>query len=541
MSRAWSKAMDWRCLPRIGLATVFVLLAACTGGQVRPDVVKESSHAVTPADDTPIAASVQPVEEALAPGQSGFRLLTLNTNALLSRIVLAEKARQSIDLQTYIFEDDDTGRLVAQALLKAADRGVRVRLLVDDITKSDESALLFDALEAHENIEVRLFNPFRSRSPGAFSKVAQMLVEFRRLNRRMHNKSFIVDNQVAIVGGRNIADDYFDASDESNYRDLDLLAVGPVVKQASRAFDRYWNDEATLPASAWQKAKTAPADLEKARQAIASKVRKFADSDYAQVALEEMPNGPTADRAGKWFWGDAVMAADQPEKIEAPVDGDAPESPELLIAPKVKELMFGAKSELLLLTPYFVPSKDDRAELIGLARRKVEVKIATNSLASTDQPAVHSAYGPMRKELLAGGVQLYELKPRAGVAQTSAQDRSSDVSLHAKSFVVDARVVFVGSMNMDRRSALLNTEQGIVVDSPALAKAVAQYFATVTQPANAWRLSLEDKGGDGGGGQVLWTGEEGGESKTYDHEPDVGPLKRGEVLLFKLLPIDGLL
>jgi putative cardiolipin synthase len=369
-----------------------------------------------------------------------------------------------------------------------------------------------------------------------------MLIEFRRLNRRMHNKSFIVDNQVAIVGGRNIADDYFDANDENNYRDLDLLAVGPVVKQASHAFDRYWNDEATMPASAWQKAKSTPEDLAKARQQIASKVRKFADSDYAQVALAEMPDGPTADRAGQWFWGDAVMTADQPEKIEAPAEGEGESaSPELMIAPRVKEAMFGAKSELLLLTPYFVPSKQDRESLVALAQRKVEVKIATNSLASTDQPAVHSAYGPMRKELLAGGVQLYELKKRAGVAQTAAQGTSGGVSLHAKSFVVDGRIVFVGSMNMDRRSALLNTEQGIVVDSPALAKAVAQYFAAVTQPANAWRLTLEDKGGDGGGGQILWVSEEGGKPTTVDHEPDVGALKRGEVLLFKLLPLDGLL
>jgi putative cardiolipin synthase len=533
--------MDWRFLPRMGAASLLVLLGACTGGQVRPDVVKTPSEAVVPATDTPIAASVQPVEAALEPGQSGFRLLTLNTNALLSRVVLAEKARQSIDLQTYIFENDDTGRLVAQALLKAADRGVRVRLLVDDITKSDESARLFEALEAHENIEVRVFNPFRSRMPGIVSKAAQMLIEFRRLNRRMHNKSFIVDNQVAIVGGRNIADDYFDAHEQNNYRDLDLLAVGPVVKQASRAFDTYWNDEATMPASAWQTSKSQPADLEKARQDIASKVRKFAESDFAQVALEEMPNGPTADRAGHWFWGDAVLTADQPEKIEAQVESEESASPELMIAPKVKELMFGAKSELLALSPYFLPGKEDRASLVAMAQRKVEVKIATNSLASTDQPAVHSAYGPMRKELLAGGVQLYELKPRAGVAQTNAQDSDSGVSLHAKAFVVDGRVVFVGSMNMDRRSALLNTEQGIVVDSPALAKAVAQYFATVTQPANAWRLALEDKGGDSGPGQVLWVDEEGGKPRTLDHEPEVGPLKRGEVLLFKLLPIDGLL
>jgi len=530
--------MDSRILPRMGAALLVVLLSACgAGSNVRSDAVKTHSEAVTPSAHTAIAQSVAPVEAALAPGQSGFRLLTLNTNALLSRVVLADKAHQSIDLQTYIYENDDTGRLVAQALLKAADRGVRVRLLVDDITKGEDSLRLFEALEAHENIEVRVFNPFNSRSPGTLSKAAQMLMDFRRLNRRMHNKSFIVDNRVAIIGGRNIADDYFDASDTNNYRDLDLLAVGPVVPAASQAFDRYWNDEATLPASAWKGANDSPADLEKVRADISTKVRKFADSDFAQVALEEMPNGPTADRAGDWFWGPAVMAADSPEKVEPASDN----TPELAIAPKGKELLFGRKSELLLLTPYFVPSKPDRDALVALAQHKVAVKIATNSLASSDQPPVHSAYGPTRKELLAGGVQLYELKPRAEVTQTHAQKRSTGVSLHAKSFVVDGRFVFVGSMNLDTRSSLLNTEQGIVVDSPALAQAVAQFFATVTQPANAWRLALEDKGGDGGGGQLLWLDEVDGKPRTTDHEPEAGPLLRAEVILLKLLPIDGML
>jgi len=426
---------------------------------------------------------------------------------------------------------------MAQALLKAADRGVRVRILVDDMTKGADSQRLLEALEGHENIEVRWFNAFNSRDPGALSKAAQMLLDFRRLNRRMHNKSFIVDNRVAIVGGRNIGDDYFDASGENNFRDLDLLAVGPVVRAASGAFDGYWNDQATFPAAKWQGAKTAPADLQKMRGEIESGVRKFADSEYAQAAAQELPDGPTADRAGEWFWGNAILAADQPEKVQP--DGD--EHPELLIAPKVKELMFGAKSEMLLLTPYFVPSKDDRAALVSMAGRGVAVKVATNSLASSDQPAVHSAYGPMRKELLGGGVQLYEIKPRAGVQQTAAQDPHKGVTLHAKSFVVDGRFTFVGSMNLDQRSANLNTEQGIVVDSPALAKAVAQYFATVTLPANSWRLAQEDKGGDGGGGQILWIDEKDGKPRTTDHEPDVGPLRRTEVMLLKLLPIDGML
>ena len=527
--------MDSRFIPSMAAAALLVLLGACSGN-VRPDAVKTPSQAVTPAPGTAIAASVAPVEAALAPDQAGFRLLTKNTNALLSRVVLAEKAQQSIDLQTYIFDNDDTGRLVAEALIKAADRGVRVRLLVDDITKTDDAVRLFEALEAHDKIEVRLFNPFSSHNPGALAKAAQMLLDFRRLNRRMHNKSFIVDNRIAIIGGRNIANDYFDASDENNYRDLDLLAIGPVVQQASQAFDRYWNDDATLPASAWKSAKSTPEDLAKARQEIASRVRKFADSDYAQAALQEMPNGPTADRAGEWFWGNAVMAADQPEKIDA----DAAQ-PELFLSPQVKKLMYGATSELLVISPYFVPSKDDRAALAGLAGKGVQVRVVTNSLASTDQPAVHSAYGPLRKELLAGGVQLYELQPRAGADQNAARQRGANVGLHAKSFVVDSRWVFVGSMNMDRRSAKLNTEQGIVVDSPALAQAVSQYFATLTLPANAWRLALEDKGGDGGGGQILWVGEKDGKPQTLEHEPETGPLKHTEMLLLQLLPIDGML
>jgi putative cardiolipin synthase len=536
MNRNWKPTdMDIRSLRSLGLALLLVLGTACTGN-VRHDVVKEPSTAVTPAAGTPIAKSVAPVEAALDSNQSGFRLLTLNTNALLSRVVLADKSQQSIDLQTYIYENDDTGRLLAQALLKAADRGVRVRVLVDDITKGEESLRLLEALDAHENIEVRWFNPFASRNPSGLSKAAQMLHDFRRLYRRLHNKCYIVDNRVAIVGGRNIADDYFDASGQNNYRDLDLLAVGPVVRAASNAFDLYWNDQATFPAARWASAKTSPADLDKVRGEIGKQVRAFADSDYAQAAAQELPDGPTADRAGDWFWGQAVMAADQPEKIE--VEGG--DHPELLIAPKVKELMFGATSEMLLLTPYFVPSKDDRAALIALASKGVAVKVATNSLASSDQPAVHSAYGPMRKELLAGGVQLYEVKPRAGVQQTTAQDPHKGVTLHAKSFVVDGRYTFVGSMNLDQRSANLNTEQGMVVDSPALAQAVAQYFATVTLPANSWRLAREDKGGDGGG-QILWVDEKDGKPRTTDHEPEVGPLRRTEVLLLKLLPIDGML
>ena len=219
------------------------------------------------------------------------------------------------------------------------------------------------------------------------------------------------------------------------------------------------------------------------------------------------------------------------------------DQPNLRIAPAIRKLITGAQSELLLITPYFVPSDQDALDLITLAKRGVATRVLTNSLASTDQIAVHSAYASRRRALVGGGLELFELKPVAGVTQTAAQlDRPSGVSLHAKSFVVDSRYVFVGSMNMDNRSKLLNTEMGLIVDSPALAKAVAQYFATVTLPANAYRLALQGKDGAAGGdGQLIWITEENGQPKTLTSEPETGLMKKVEVMLFKLLPIDGLL
>lgn len=521
------------------LSVVLVLLlAACSTLRDREDFDKPHSVAVAPAVDTPSTQYIESEQAKHEQHQSGFRLLTLSTNALMSRIAIIDNAGHSLDLQYYIFRNDDTGRLVAQHLLKAADRGVRVRLLLDDITMDDGTTGMFDALDAHENIEVRLFNPFNTHKPTALSKTMQMLVEFRRLNRRMHNKSFIADNKVAIVGGRNIADDYFDADDKNNYRDLDLLAIGPVVQEASRIFDAYWNDKAAFPPTAYHTTRDSKADLAKLRPELDQHVRAFAQSDYAQAVIEELPDGATADRRGQWFWGSAVLIADQPEKIELDED-----QPTLRMGAGMKALIAATKSELLMISPYFVPSEQDEKDLVALAHRGVTTRILTNSLASTDQPAVHAGYSGHRRALLAGGVQLYELKPVAGVKQTRTQYASAPgVSLHAKALVVDGRLVFIGSMNMDQRSKLLNTEMGFVVDSPELAKAVADFFATATLPANAYRLALEAADGSGGGsGQLVWITSDDGKSVTLTKEPEVGLVKRAEVLLFKILPIDSLL
>jgi putative cardiolipin synthase len=511
------------------------LLAACTS--LRGDFSKPVSTALPASVDSQSAQYIDSETNKQALHESGFRLLTLNTNALMSRVVLARKAERSLDLQYYIFSDDATGKLVAQQLLQAADRGVRVRLLLDDITQDDQVPL-FNALDAHDNIEVRLFNPFNTRQPSALSKAAQMLLDFRRLNRRMHNKSFIADNKIAIVGGRNIGDEYFDAGKESNFRDLDLLAIGPVVEQASRSFDSYWNDEAAIPVNAYHAIGNPEKALPELRAKLDKHARTFANSDYAQAAIDDMPNGATADRRGQWFWGEAVLVADQPEKIEV-----GEEEHGLRIGTAVQALMAGAQSEVQLMSPYFVPGKEDVKRLVALAQRGVVTRILTNSLASTDQRAVHSGYAAHRKDLLSGGVELFEMKPWAGVLQTASQlDKDAQVSLHAKSLVVDRRLVFIGSMNMDHRSKLLNTEMGFIVDSPKLAGAVVDFFRTVTLPANAYALALADRDDDGQpSGEILWRTELNGKPLVLDSEPEVGLLEKAEVMLYKMLPIDGLL
>jgi putative cardiolipin synthase len=520
--------MDARSLRLTLAACLVVLVAGCS--TTPPRAAKPVSEAVAPVAQTPATAYVAAEEQTHPDGQSGFRLLTRATNALMSRVALADQAAQSIDLQTYIFNDDATGRLVAGRLLAAADRGVRVRLLVD--AAESPAPALFDALDAHDNVEVRLFNPFGTRDPGRLSTLAQMLREFGRLNRRMHNKAFIVDNRVAIIGGRNIGDEYFDASEGSNFRDLDLLAIGPVVRDASRAFDAYWNDATTVPAVAYGGKHDGVEGLEALRKRLASNARKFVESDYAQAVIAELPHGATEVRPGEWFWGPAELVADQPEKVAMRVD-----EPQLRIGPRLRQVLDAAQSQVVMTTPYFVPGKSDAEELLALVARGVKVSVLTNSLASTDHATVHGAYAERRRGLLEGGVRLFELRPRPEVAPSEAIEGSgADVALHAKSFVVDRRYVFVGSLNMDQRSKLLNTEMGIIVDNPQLAEAVVGYFESATAPASAYEVVIESPGGP-----LRWVTEENGQRVVLTHEPEAGVRRRIKSLLTRLLPVDNLL
>lgn len=511
-----------------------VAVAACSS--LRATFVKTPSLALPPTVDTPSARYINSELDA-HPGLTGMRLLTNNTDALMSRIALIDHARGSIDLQYYLFQNDATGRLVAQRLLAAADRGVRVRMLLDDIGLANENHML-DALDAQKNIQVRLFNPFRTRNPSTLSKIAQFILEGRRLNRRMHNKSLIVDNTVAIIGGRNIGDDYFDASSANNFRDLDLLAIGPVVAAASRAFDEYWNSDATYPVTAFRTTHDPASDLVHLRVALERDARAFAQSDYAQASLTLLPEGASSDRSGEWFWGKAVLLADAPEKIQVEAD-----DPAMRIGAKIKIVVDGAQNQLLLISPYFIPGKHGTEYLSALARRGVEVKALTNSLASTDEPVAEAGYLRNRVALLRGGVQLYELRPAANARQSATvQGTSSGVSLHAKAIVVDGRYVFVGSMNLDPRSRLLNTEMGVLADCPQLAESVARFFAAATTPTDAFHVQLQTSAAHSAAtSHLLWTATDHGKAVRFNRDPGATAARRLQATLFGLLPIEGLL
>ncbi len=519
----------------VRLCVVGALVAASTTcSTLRTDYVKKPTEATKPTVSSPATRKVEAQVDANG-DQSGFRLLVTGPNALMSRIALADKAQHSIDLQYYIYFNDATGRLLSQRLLAAADRGVRVRMLLDDIGIVEEDKLL-DALDAHPNIEVRLFNPFRFRHRSMLSKAGQFLLEGRRLNRRMHNKAYIVDGAQAIVGGRNIGDAYFDVGDEMFFRDLDALIIGPVVRQISTSFDEYWNDDSAFPVKAWSGKDATPEQLAEMRIELGKDAREFNQSAYAEALAWELPEGPSAEQAGGWYWGRARLIADVPEKVDPDEKKDAPR-----IDQKIVPLLIGAKQQILLISPYMIPSDSGVTMLGSMVKRGVEIHILTNSLAATDEPAVHAGYEAHRLDLLQGGVDLYEFRPIDGKEAESSAGTSSGSSLHTKAMVIDHNTVFIGSMNFDPRSRYLNTEMGVVAESPALAAAMEAYFASATKPEKSYHVTLEPVRPGSDRKVVRWRGTTNGKSVEYRHDPDTSIWKRMKVKMMRTLPIEGLL
>ena len=455
------------------------------------------------------------------PGKTGIHPLAEAGDAFATRALLAAAADRSLDVQYYIWHGDQTGWLMLEALWHAAQRGVRVRLLLDDngIAGLDDTLA---TLDAHPSIEVRLYNPFVNRR----SRALGYATDFTRLNRRMHNKSFTADGQATIVGGRNIGNEYFGAGDAVLFQDLDVVAVGAAVSHVSEAFDLYWNSASAYPAALLleppgpQATARLEADFAAARTDPASVgyMKALAVTPFVQQLL-----------AGRLAleWTDARVLRDDPAKTL-----DTAGRTELLLFTELLRTTQSPQKSFDLVSPYFVPGKEGAAALGAIAQSGVAVRVLTNSLAATDVGAVHAGYAKRRQDLLRAGVRLYELKPTAAKDEPRPQRTggSSSASLHAKTFALDRSRVFVGSFNFDQRSAHLNTEMGLMIDSPVLGRHFADSLDTHL-PRTAYEVRLTRDG------EIEWL--EGQE--RHDSEPGVGPLRRAWIQFLQVLPIDWLL
>lgn len=484
----------------------------------RPTITEASSAAV-PSDS--LLQRALAAEVHAHPGLSGIQFLADGRDAFVARAVLTDLAEHSIDAQYYIWRADTAGRLLLQGLRRAADRGVRVRLLLDDNNTTGMDPVLM-ALDAHPNIQVRLFNPLMHRR----FRLLDYVSDFSRTNRRMHNKSFTVDRQITVVGGRNVGNEYFGAGDGVMFADLDVTAVGAVVADVSADFERYWRSESTYPIQSIASEATEKIDVG----------TQAADDEATQVYLKVLQASPLAKQLRTapvvHEWAPTQLVSDDPIK------GLGRASREQTVLGRLREVMDDAKRSLIIVSPYFVPTQVGADALLALSQRRVSVSVLTNALSATDVAAVHSGYAKYRESLLEGGVRLFELKPSATldparVGKGWIGGSSSGASLHAKSFAVDGHRLFVGSFNMDPRSAALNTEMGLLIDSPVLAQRLSEALKA-REAIDAYAVSLND-------GQLRWTTREGGEAAVFEQEPHASLGRRVAVRILSWLPIEWLL
>jgi cardiolipin synthase C len=512
---------------RLFIAALLLIVSGCASLPV--DYERTESRALQDTATTRLGRAGQAALSA-HPGQNAFRPLPGGVDALVARMYLADMAERSVDLMYYIWQDDLVGRHLANAVLRAADRGVRVRILVDDLgTNPDDNKLM--ALDAHPNIEIRLFNPIASRATRLWGTIS----DFGRVNRRMHNKAFIADNQRAVMGGRNIGDQYFGAHADVDFGDMDVLTAGPIVNDISAAFDLYWNAPMVYPIAALTGKRHEVGSLDSARTQLAAFVESQRDSPYVKGAGAQAA-ALAAARTDDLFWGQAHVLFDDPAKVTR-----SPDDATGRLFPQFAKLGIEAKSEMLIVSPYFIPGDVGVAHLIGLVKRGVRVTVLTNSLASNDVSAVHAGYKRYREALVEGGVTLYELRPEAiNVArekgERGGQPSGSQAALHAKTFLVDRRAIFIGSLNLDPRSIELNTEIGLVCESPAMVEALASGIEKNLDRI-AWRI--ERVVDDSGKAHLVWVETNAEGVVRRDDEPGASVWRRMAVWFVGLLPIEG--
>ena len=504
-----------------------VILAMLGGCASLPRPIDRTDEFATPVSgDTELDQTVATLL-APFPGQSAAHFLEDGLDAFAARLAAAERASRTIDAQYYLFHDDVTGNLYSERLLSAAERGVRVRLLLDDMGahKRDQHLLV---LAAHPNIDVRIFNPFANRGFRAF----EYLYRFGFVTRRMHNKSMIVDSVVAITGGRNIGDDYFDASNKSNFIDMDVAVFGPAVGDIADQFDAYWNNALSYSIETLAKDAINDNELSSAWRELHEYAKGQKDSVYIKRLEQARFFEYLRARTLPITIGPADVLVDQPTKVISPIDDLRTH-----LGPELWPYFRASESELVILNPYFIPGDSGVEVLADAVRRGCRVVVLTNSLAANDVAPVHGHYSKYRKPLLRAGVELYELRadrPAQLGAQTTTELPAEHMSLHVKTFIFDREKTFIGSMNLDPRSVFQNTELGVIVDDPAMASKIAD-LALDSLPTISYRVEMDSDG------RLSWRGLDyaSGAEQIFTKEPGASLWLRLFAFVSRILPVES--
>ena len=488
------------------------------------DYPRVESEVIVDTRDTYLGTRLVELVASRPESESGFYPLPSGIDALAARLLLAERAERTIDTQYYLIKTDTSSMAFINALLRAADRGVRVRLLLDDVFTTGYDAGMA-GLDSHPNIEIRIFNPFNR---GAAGRAWSGLTDLGRVNRRMHTKTFTVDNQVTILGGRNIADEYFGAREDAKFGDLDVVGIGSVVNGVSTMFDSFWSHETALPVAAFAEMPDDPdADLVRVREGLAEAREHILDTPYAEAVRAKSLDFLQED-ADIVIWAPYQLVYDSPDKGIKSKSG-----PTIAIMTPLLQALQSAEEELIILSPYFVPRKKGIEFFSELQARGVKVTIVTNSLAANNQISVHGGYAPSRKPLLKNGIRIFEVRPDADIRGAEiVTGTGAKATLHTKAFLVDRKEVFIGSFNFDPRSANLNTESGVLIRSEKMAESFGQTLDTELAK-QTYEVFLNENG------KLRWRGIENGQEVIYKKEPKSTWSQRFIAGLMRLLPVRG--
>jgi cardiolipin synthase C len=500
-----------------------IVLGACAGRPPGADFPKQESVALAHPEDTALGSQFAGAAH-LHPGDSAFREINVGADGFRARAQIIDAAQRTLDLQYYIFRGDETGRMLTDHLLRAAERGVRIRVLIDDgdTAVGDEQIL---RLNGYRSAELRIYNPGRYRGHARFLRRLEFVLNARRLDYRMHNKLLVADNSVALIGGRNIGNQYFQIDPESQFADDDVFAAGPIVPELSRTFDEFWNCALAVPAEALGRAHQSPA-----------RKTKPGGIDYAALIASGEPFAGVMSGKLPLAWAPAQLVYDSPDKKQV-VSGAVAGA---LIVPEVEKQIRAVQSEMLLVTPYLVPSDEELQGLKELRERQVRVRILSNSLESCPEISAQSGYDNYRKPLLESGVELYEVRSLLGSSrgsgQSSKMSRYGNYALHGKLYVFDRERVLIGSMNFDQRSQRINTEIGLIIGSPEISQQTALRFESMVKPENCYALALSPAH-VAGKSRLTWRTEEGSREIEYDREPARSGWQRLQAKFLSLLPV----